>query len=245
MIDPDFPLYINTSKLLPASGLEIGLQKFAQCDSEELFLKNTKIQPTNWHYHSKDVYYQFNSSAYRTSEWKDINWEDSVVIFGCSIVLGLGVSEDETIGYYLSQILNRPVVNLGQSATSIFYSLYNAVCLDQNFPTPWGVVNCWTSSNRVVEATDCMLVHRYSTFYDQWNFYKTNPSFHSHFFKLLGKSIWNNKARYASGSFFDTHDRFFDTVDRARDLIHPGPRSNLSAAKVLAKDLITSTSSNG
>ena len=246
MSDLQFPSYINKDALLPPTNIDSGLKWFCQCDSEDTFGSNLKLLPADWHYRNKQVVYCFNSNKYRAPEFDSINWSQSVVIFGCSIVFGVGVSEDETIGYYLSQIMNRPVINLGQSATSMMYSLYNSVALSKNFPTPWAVVQCWTSSNRIVEATRTELKHVHSKIYNYWNASSNNTEFHSYYIELLGEHIWKDRTRYVSGSFFDSRygPTFFETIDRARDLIHPGPKSNYEAAKKIAKELMP-TSSNG
>jgi hypothetical protein len=82
-------------------------------DTEERFQENLKSQPEDWPWRNQQITYKLNSQNYRAPEWDSIDWENSVVMFGCSQVFGVGVDEDQTLGYYLSELLNKPVINLG------------------------------------------------------------------------------------------------------------------------------------
>jgi len=230
--------------------------KFSVVDTKELFLKNLKTQPSNWHYRTKDVNYSYNSYGYRTQEFEIINWEQSIVIFGCSQVEGIGVSEDETINHYLSNIMNCPVINMGQSATSIWYSFYNSVILSKFYPAPRAVVHLWTDPARytikerdnIASINHCMpLNDRKSPFYMQWLKQAQNIEFHTNFITLAAECLWIGKSQYAAFTTFSAlSDQFkcIETIDYARDLMHNGPQTNKLIAEEIAKELMPTSSIN-
>lgn len=58
-------------------------------------------------------HYTVNSQGYRCPEFDAIDWENSIIFFGCSHVFGIGLLDHETVANQLSLILNCPVINLG------------------------------------------------------------------------------------------------------------------------------------
>jgi hypothetical protein len=118
-------------------------------DTRELFEQNLKIQPQDWYYRTHPVKYTLNSLGYRTKEFDDIDWKESIVIFGCSYIFGTGVTDEHTIPYFLEQLSGRPVINMGIPSSSIQTSLHNAIILnDSEYPTPKVVVNFFTDLHR-------------------------------------------------------------------------------------------------
>jgi hypothetical protein len=125
-----------------------GIYKFYGSDTEELYKSNLQIQNSDWHYRTKDVEYDLNSAGYRCPEFNTIDWENAIVIHGCSQVFGVGLAEDETITGQLQQFTNRQVINLGKNGASMMFSLANNILLENNFPKPFAVINHWTSTWR-------------------------------------------------------------------------------------------------
>ena len=125
-----------------------GVYNWWSCDTKERYQHNLNVQDDNWHYRTKSVSYNLNSSGYRCPEWNDIDWKNSVVIFGCSETFGTGLAEDETISYQLQQLIDRPVINLGKNGTSMEYALANNLILRNNYATPVAVINHWTEPVR-------------------------------------------------------------------------------------------------
>ena len=118
-------------------------------DTKETFEKNLKTQPEDWYYRTHPVKYTLNSSGYRTREFDDIDWKESIVIFGCSHTFGTGVTDEHTIPYFLEQLSGRPVINMGIGGSSIQTSLHNSIILvDSEYPTPKAVVYIWTALSR-------------------------------------------------------------------------------------------------
>jgi hypothetical protein len=219
---------------------------FCSMDSEERFIKNSRKFRSNgedWEYFNKSITYKFNSQGYRAPEWTTINWAESVVIFGCSFVLGEGLAEEDTIASQLSKILQRPVVNLGVLASSMLFSLYNSTMLYNNMPKPYAVVQNWTDINRIelytrVGVTNNMPSLNNSEFYKHWILHPENPNTYMYMAAQTSRCMWDSKTRYYELTQFPAtvdilNCTFVPTVDLARDLSHPG----IESAKLVAENI--------
>ena len=122
-----------------------GTLKFIADDSEELYKSNLQIQNSDWHYRTKKVEYKLNSAGFRCPEFDTIDWQNAIVLHGCSQVFGVGIAEDETVTAQLRQLTDRPVINLGKVGASVTYTLANNMLLENNFPKPFAVINHWPS----------------------------------------------------------------------------------------------------
>jgi hypothetical protein len=249
----NLPKYANSKSFFPINALTHVDKKtkkvnnnFANFDSPDRFLQSLKTQPDDWHYRTKEIEYIVNSSGYRTAEWNDIDWKESIVLFGCSNVMGIGLHEDETISSYLSQELSRPVINLGAPATGMDFSFYNSVILSENFPTPYAVVQIWTTVDRC-------------TYFDKKNLVSCGPWEETRFFKeyvrndyhsiinakfisLASNSMWKDRCKYFSATFYDrtahyTECDYVEIDNQARDLLHPGRENALTMAKLISKNI--------
>ena len=117
---------------------------FSGTDTKELFEENLKTQPDDWYYRTHEVKYTLNSFGYRTKEFDDIDWKESIVIFGCSNIFGIGVADEHTIPYFLEQLSGRPVINMGMGGSSIQTALHNSIILnDSEYPTPKVIIYAW------------------------------------------------------------------------------------------------------
>lgn len=125
-----------------------GTHKFYSNDTLERYVENLELMPEDWHYRNKEVTYTFNKQGYRCVDLDDVDWSNSVVMFGCSELMGTGLAEDERICYYLSQALDVPVINLGKAGTSIHFSYVNNLSLYKQCKKPLGVINQWTEFSR-------------------------------------------------------------------------------------------------
>lgn len=220
--------------------------KFSSSDSYDLFKKNLKTQPADWHYRTKDVRYDGNSNGYRANEWDTIDWPSTVVIFGCSCTVGVGLAEDETISYQLSTILNKPVINMGVSASSMQHSFINSMLLSKNFTTPYAVVQLWTNIDRFTVFKEQDIEHMGP--WDNGHFFEsigTNPyqsMLTAAYTGMSSREFWKNKCKYYSASFFEatahyTESDWIEIDNQARDLVHPGRNSAKQMAELIAKNI--------
>ena len=224
---------------------------FSGGDRKELFEENLKTQPDNWYYRTHKVKYTLNSLGYRTKQFDDIDWKESIVIFGCSYVFGVGVTDEHTISYFLEKLLGRPVINMGIGGSSIQTALHNSIILnDSEYPIPKAVVNNFTELNRFQ-----LYLNNYVEHHGSWSseVYPTS----SYILKFLNsdhiiplnlmtikmiRNLWKNKTIYCEYSTFEQeklinildtkiYSEFVDMDNLARDLSHAGPVSNMKLAK--------------
>lgn len=235
---------------------------FMAGDSEEVLKKNLIKQPYDWHYRTKEITYKINSYGYRTKEFNEIDWKESIVIFGCSHVFGIGLAEDETLSYNISQITGRNVVNLGVPGGSNYMNYYNSIMMKKKYGIPYAVIFIWTDFNRYSYFTKKELVHLGSWSYNindkkssvdekkQSTFYSVLVSDLSHnqisgYFLLESiREFWKDKTTYREGQYF-LEDKYFNEAqlfptyeyEFARDLGHPGRDTNKVASEMLTRDL--------
>ena len=228
-------------------GTDSVTRNYARTDDEKTFLNNLRTQLPEWRYRTSPVNYTLNSQNYRTKPFEEINWSESVVIFGCSMVFGVGLDDSETIDAALYRQTGIPAVNMGSCSTSMMFSLYNSAILNKNYPTPRAVVQLWTGLNRCTYFSPYKILN-----YGSWNF---NEPYNQHwnqddshaqtnalFCQLIGKQLWQDKTKYYEASaFVNTVDALgcdmLTNVDYARDLAHPGHRSAEITAEIIADKL--------
>lgn len=227
--------------------------QFTSTDTKEAFINNLDTRSKNWYYRKNPVHYKLNSSNYRTAEFKDIDWSESVVVFGCSNVFGTGLDEEDTITSCLSKIINRPVINMGVAASSMYFSLNNSVILNEYYPTPKGIVQLWTNIDRITYYRKNKIDHlggwilegipsEKSGFYGAWALDEVNIKTNALFAQMISRQLWRNHCSYYEATFFEGTAKtlkcdLFRHLDHARDLIHPGRKSAEQAAIKIAKNL--------
>jgi hypothetical protein len=225
---------------------------FYSMDTEHRYIKNSRdfrARGEHWDYFDKHITYKFNSQGYRTAEWDTIDWKESVVVLGCSYVLGEGLAEEDTITAQLSSLLQRPVVNLGASGTGMSFSFYNSTMLYKNLPTPYAVVQLWSNCNRIeLYTSNEILVHTPHVdsddeFYRNWILNEENPNTHMYMAAQASRCMWESKTRYYELSLFGETTEILNcthikTVDHARDLAHSG----IETAKLVAENIAANIS---
>ena len=240
--------YVNPGELLPGAPIS-GTFNFFEKDSEEIYKENLKKKGSKWYYANRTITYRFNKNGYRAPEWNEIDWENSVVIFGGSDVFGVGLDQDDTVSGHLSRLLNRPVVNLGVSGSGIIFSAQNALLLHNQFPTPWAVVNIWAIPTRMhVFEKHRVAFHgpwsiEKGNFADKWLEHFTNPELHCYLTANLSKQLWLSKTRYyettwwAETSYIMGCKYLSKKESDARDLAHYGIETMRIAAEHIAENL--------
>lgn len=177
-----------------------------------------------------------NSNGYRAPEFDTVDWANSVVIFGCSLVLGVGVEDEHTLSSQLSQLIGMPVINMGAGGTSMQFSFYNSIILNNNYPTPKAVIHAWTALERTSYYLQDQIQHhgawdindKQTTAYNQD---ETHPAVHALFYQMISKQIWSHKTTYYETSFFKHTSSLLSLpvprsyIDLAKDNMHPGPKS--------------------
>lgn len=230
-----------------------GQAAFVPSDTEQLYRANLKRQKKNWHYRTQPVHYQLNSEGYRADEWTNIDWCNTVVVQGCSAAFGIGLAESETVSCRLSRLIDTPVIDLSVPGGSVYVNWHNLVTLLTAGAEyrPRAVVNLWTDWTRLT---------RFDAMTDQVRFWNLGSWDRDPLYQA-----WNRTAEHAEqsalliqrstrlalaqagiplveSSHFDHSARLFgchsqQIIDRARDLIHPGPETAAQLAEYLAEQL--------
>ena len=236
---------IKSQGFLP--GNKKGDQYWVGMDNLDTYRKNCATQPHDWHYHDATVNYSFNSNRYRCAEFDQIDWKNSVVIFGCSHVFGIGLDDTDTISSNLSNIMNVPVVNMGIGGTSIAFSFYNNLILFDTLPTPIAIVHLWSTINRFVYFRNDgieNLNHGWdpNDFLINWSKTDANPLATSLIYQRITQQLCSTRCPLYEASFFkDTADLLeCDQLfyhDLARDLTHPGRISAKIAAETIYNNI--------
>ena len=223
--------------------------EWCSSDSQELYEKNLRIQPQDWMWRTRKVRYTLNSVRYRCPEWDTIDWAQSIVIFGCSQVFGIGVDDSDTISKILSDLVKIPVINLGISGSSMIFSYHNALqYFAGNRPTPRAAINLWTSCSRTTMYQKDWIEYygpwntNQGDYFDLYNKDFVNPTVHAIQLERSSQIMWN-KTRYYSASLFDDTAQAIgcDNLSSicnvsmdSRDEMHSGPDSNYRIAKYIA-----------
>ena len=229
-------------------------------DTEEHYANRKRNMPEDWEYHFKNVNYMIGKHGYRCAEFEDIDWNNSIVFFGCSNVFGVGVDQRDTVTSRVKDLTGYDTVNLGVGGSSIDFNVKNQVKLAEHGIKPKAVVNLWTSYERLLEANIgqindvkwLKMCHHGAwaispagpSQYDDFvsvNLLRTNPN-HSVFMarenRRIAKVLWRD-IPHIELTYFEQTQKIFDidfikTIDRARDEMHPGSKTNDMLAKHIA-----------
>lgn len=228
--------------------------KFACTDTSELFKKNLKVMPDNWHYKTKNVNYKCNKFKYRTYEFENIYWNKSIVVFGCSNVFGSGIDEEETLSYYIEKLTGISTINMGMPGSSIYHSYYNLLTLFEMNVQPIAIINVYPSLDRLIyydKNYPVSLGHwvllndtaeeHFINLYKSWTNDDSNFIGHSRLLQrsltMLIKDLKYFECSYNPNSAISLGIPPLSVCDKARDLLHPGFESNKKNASFIVQSL--------
>jgi len=202
---------------------------------------------TQWFDHP--VSYRLNSDYYRCPEWEDIDWSESVVLFGDSWAFGLGLDSESTISSRLSDELGGiPVINLGQTGVSWTFNWINSVRMIDAGIRPRAVVYIWPGIRRYSR----LISDKVACSGGVWDVDKpgisreyTLDTVHSKNMSIeilrTVRTLWScPQLHYAwreDVSDISSEIEMLTNIDKARDQIHPGPKSTAAWARNMARKL--------
>jgi hypothetical protein len=227
--------------------------KYTGLDNKNSYLENLKKQPEDWYYRNNEVNYTLNSYGYRTKEFDTIDWENSIIIFGCSNVFCTGVDDNHTISYFLEKITNKTVVNMGIPGSSIFAALCTSFFVKNNFPKPLAVIFAWTSLERFTRF-NTSYIESYASwnmdkkFFNTYGDIKVDIILKNLMYISFARNIWNDYCQYYEYTHFQSTKKSFpmsnmdcfdywNKIDFGRDMLHHGPKTNLKIALDISKRL--------
>lgn len=229
---------------------------FIHPDDYDLYQKNLRKQPQYWYYRDNPIKYTVNSQGYRTKEFDQINWKNSIVLFGCSHVFGIGNDDKHTISYYLEELTGIPVINMGINGSSIQSALHNSLVLNNKYETPKLIIYSWTSIIRyLLYDRNWVAYNTLGSSIDYENFSliellrgKRVKKQFNELYNIIGcnllyvnliRNIWKNKSPIYEFSLFENSSDYFDcdyfsnVQDKARDLHHYGQITNKLIAEFI------------
>lgn len=192
------------------------------------------------------ITYILNSQGYRCPEWDEINWQDSILLFGDSCVAGVGVAEKQTLSYLLSKKLCRPVINLGVGGSSNLFSLYNMIEIKRSNISPYAVINIETCKERTltfskIDVGNTGIDHWGSWDMDKlhykrfWLYHEENYLRHDEYIKENKRFLWEG-TKYLSYNW-ESDPRFTEkTTEFARDNLHPAVDTFKKQARLIDMD---------
>jgi hypothetical protein len=239
-------------------------------DSNELFQKNLKQQAKDWYYRTNPVTYTWNSNGYRAPEWHRVDWDHSHIVMGCSFVVGVGLTDSDTLPSRLSTELNEPVVNLGYGGSGVATLAYNTLRLIDAGHRPLSVTLVIPNLSRLTVFQDTSTLHLlpnwyvhnknspFKSFYETWIGVGPNAEVHSHMLMrgvvanwanvgvpLIIKHVWPGERDY---DWQRLGPNLSPAVDWGRDLLdkthhgHPGRKTMQQWAQVIAAEIRTKQS---
>ena len=208
---------------------QIHEDNFLTMDSKENYERNLKSQPADWLYRHKKVNYTWNTNGYRCPEWNDIDWKNSIVVFGCSLIAGEGLDDTDTITSKMSAKLNCPVINLGVPAGSPDIIFYNTIRLvDLNIRPKavcilsprWERTTHFSNiSKNLGPWTPYVETGFYADYYKKYVERPHNAEIHGYMSLRGAYESW--KTTEVPVKMFEEVELHPD-VDKSRDLKHPG-----------------------
>ena len=224
---------------------------FCGTDNHKRFTRNLQIQPPDWPWRNRKIKYSVNSTGYRCPEWDIIDWTESILIFGCSQVFGIGVDDADTISANLSRILSTPVINLGAGGSSMQHAYFNAIQYHAaKRPRPKAVINLWTDISRIsyYKLHELRFVGSWTIeqddFFMAYNLHSTNAEINAIQVERASKIIWKNTPYFSAAMFDSTADALglpnlvsvCGCESDARDMSHIGPASTRKIAEYIAEN---------
>ena len=231
--------------------------KWLATDNPENFKINCNDAAFKEKWKNVDITYNLNSQGYRCPEWHNIDWENSVIIFGDSCVAGVGVPKNDTISAFLTKLLNRPVINLGVSGSSNLFSLYNMIRVKNANINPYAVINIETTPERTLTFETESLGKTGINHWGSWSMrdihykkfwlkYEENYGNHNYFIRENKFHLWEN-TRYLNYSVHygewknNKNKTIFLPVGEsrvARDALHPGADSYRKQAELIKRNWV-------
>jgi hypothetical protein len=214
-------------------------------DSIETLKQNLKKQPPNWPYRNKIISYKFNDQGFRHKDnISKIDWNQSIVFFGCSETFGCGLAEQDTVVKQVEKMLGIPTVNLGISGSAVDLAMINSTILSEHNYKPKAIVHIWTNPTRYTHFVFNNNELHSVRFLPKTPGYVASINWEerSKFYVSAERSLWKNSVTRYEMTFTNLSAEAFgvdlvEYVDKARDDRHPGIETNYNAALLISKNL--------
>jgi hypothetical protein len=215
-----------------------------ETDTSKNFKRLSQNPPKKWDWINKKIYYTSNTQGYRCPEWQNIDWENSILLFGCSVAYGTGVDDSQTLSAYLQKKLKQPVINLASGGSSPMFQWANTIKLASHKIKPLMALYLWPETDRHFEFKKPNQVEHLGSWLDRESSF-INQDHADGMFLLYLNSIkctnWSSthftysyslQTRLNIPNVYGLHRNW---EDLARDASHPGPKTHEKAADNIVK----------
>ena len=208
-------------------------------DTEELFIKNKKeklqeLRSNGWL--NTEIEYSFNSYGFRSEEFST---SPSILYLGCSFTVGIGLRVEHSWPYLVSTAMNLKCFNLGIGASSNDTALRLANYYINELKPKIVILLSpfflrYETMQRQKDGTILCIDHSIN---DKTTSDQITCEENGRLNKIKNKLAIQTIAENSNSKFFCYDTEAFPMIDRARDLQHPGIRSNKSFANIVLNQL--------
>lgn len=216
-------------------------------DTEQLFNENLSSQPEEWEYRSKDITYTRNEYGHRSKPINELH-DDFILVTGCSLTEGIGLSIDDIYPTLLGKELQKDVYNLGLASSGqdlIYYNLSlwiknikkkpSLIVIQDTYddrayiPKNGGILPLGPWFDRIPKGllTDT----------ESENFKNLVLSEYSQHYNYIVKEMFLNHMRDLDISVIVVAPDMFSPLDYARDLKHPGVKTHQFVCSEVLKEV--------
>lgn len=219
-------------------------------DTEEAFLHNSKTLPDHWYYHNAPITYKINKNGHRSKDISDLNLDNYLLFTGCSITEGVGLEESKTYCAVLSKKLECDYYNMGLGATGVDVAIHNLLVWFSTVPKkPKAVIIQWPDFTRCITGTSANHLETRGLWQENDDYNRfVDLGINLGFFEaknLLISSLIKHVIKVpiveiGVSRLIPIHNDIvkLKIIDFARDLSHPGIKSNEDFAEDIYDDLI-------
>ena len=224
---------------------------FSGSDKEVDFNKNKAKLPSDWHYQTNPISYSFNEYGHRSKNVNEIDLDNYILFTGCSHTFGVGLELEKTYSYLTAKKLGTDYYNLALGSTGIDVLEYNLLTWFAKVKKkPKHVIIQWPEHSRFVS-----LKENYGLFtpIGVWSHDIHNKNlivqgedtgmFYAR--KELSRLLIEQTIDVPLHTFnfgmhvaYGTRSSRLKAVDRARDLAHPGIKSNEIFTDLIYKTIV-------
>lgn len=212
-------------------------------DTKQVFVRNLKLQPEDWEYRNKRVFYHRNSIGHRSKEILNLD-QDYILFAGCSITVGSAVALEETFAYLTAQQLGQDYYNLAVEGSGYDLVAYNLASWFKNISIkPRAVIIKWPQTHRTFRHYDDKTVplgpwtckadigDRISE-YDWKNFERIIQTDYFDHYSMIIRNTVKSLIESQGINLIEVSD--VEYLDYGRDLKHPGRKTHeLLASNIL------------
>lgn len=238
--------------------------EFTDLETEKLFVERQKTQPVDWEYNTKKIFYKYNSQGHRSVEIEELG-DNYILTTGCSNTEGVGLAYEDTWSYLVAKHLDKQFYNCAVGGSGPYVTCKNIMLfLSYVKKHPEMIIIQWPFFARFfrIQGVAIHIHHLTPASYDENREYyemllKDDDAFNINLFErqLLISFLENINYQGKIIEMFtqDPHEMQKITlqvhdldikqimiprpIDTARDLVHPGSKSNKIIANLALRSL--------